>query len=153
MYAWVVRKMIRRSIDRLNAGDIGPLVAGFADDATLVFPGRSSWAGEYRGKQEIAEFLDRFVSVGLRGVPEEIVVKGPPWNTTVCVRFRDEAMAPDGSIIYANRALLFAKAAWGRIVFQEDYLDTEKVAEFDRHLQLNEVAHVTEGRSSVMTLG
>jgi ketosteroid isomerase-like protein len=134
MYAWLVRKMIRRSIDRMNAGDIKPLVTSFADDAKLVFPGRSSWSGEYRGRQQIEAFLDRFVAVGLQAAADEIVVKGPPWNTTICVRFRDEAHAPDGTVVYSNRAVLFLKAAWGKIVSQEDYIDTEKVSRFDEYL-------------------
>jgi ketosteroid isomerase-like protein len=138
MYAWLVRKMIRRSIDRMNAGDIKPLVASFADDAKLIFPGGSSWAGEYRGREQIEAFLARFVRVGLQGAADEVIVKGPPWNTTICVRFRDEAHAPDGAVVYSNRAVLFLKAVWGKIVSQEDYIDTEKVSAFDEYL----AAHV-----------
>jgi ketosteroid isomerase-like protein len=134
MYAWLVRKMIRRSIDRMNGGDIKPLVTSFAHDARLVFPGRSSWAGDYRGRDQIEAFLDRFVRVGLQAAADEIVVKGPPWNTTICVRFRDEAHAPDGTVVYSNRAVLFMKTAWGKIVSQEDYIDTEKVSAFDEYL-------------------
>jgi ketosteroid isomerase-like protein len=144
MYAWFVRKMIRLSIDRMNAGDIKPLVTAFADDATLVFPGRSSWAGEHRGREQIEAFLDRFVRVGLKAAADEIVVKGPPWNTTICIRFRDEARAQDGTVEYANRAVLFLKAAWGKIVSQEDYIDTEKVSAFDEYLAADGVAGVAQ---------
>ena len=52
---------MRRGVRRLNAGDIGPMLSSFADDATLVFPGDHSWGGEYRGKAEIKKFLERFV--------------------------------------------------------------------------------------------
>jgi ketosteroid isomerase-like protein len=144
MYAWLVRKMIRRSIDRMNAGDIQPLVSSFADDARLVFPGRNSWAGEHRGRAEIEAFIGRFVRVGLQGAADEIVVKGPPWNTTICVRFRDEAHASDGTLVYSNRVVLFMKAAWGKIVSQEDYLDTEKVAKFDEYLAKLEEPGITK---------
>ena len=45
MYKTAVRKMIRRNVRSLAQGNPGPLLAGYADDAVLVFPGRSSWGG------------------------------------------------------------------------------------------------------------
>src|SRR5919204_593573 len=38
MYAWIVRRMIRRNIRRVNGGDIGPALAAYARDAELVYP-------------------------------------------------------------------------------------------------------------------
>jgi ketosteroid isomerase-like protein len=130
--------MIRRNVRRANAGDVDALLRAYARDAVLVYPGRHSWAGEYRGRAEIERFLRRFVKVGIRGEAHEIVVDGPPWNTIACVRFTDEARAPDGSVVYANRAVLFGRIVWGKIVYQEDYVDTQKVADFDRYLALHE---------------
>ena len=57
------------------------------------------------------------------------------------MRFTDEATAPDGTVVYTNRAVLFGKIAWGKIAYQEDYVDTQKVAEFDEYL----AAHETPG--------
>jgi hypothetical protein len=37
MYKWAVRRMIRRNVQALGRGDPGPLLAGYADDAALVF--------------------------------------------------------------------------------------------------------------------
>ena len=140
MYAWLVRFMIRRAVRRVNAGDIRPMLGSYADDATLVFPGDHSWGGEYRGKAEIERFLRRFVRVGLQLEPQEIVVGGAPWNTTVCLHFTDKASDADGAVVYANRGVIFAKSAWGKIVFQELYEDTQKVAEFDQYLASHEPA-------------
>jgi ketosteroid isomerase-like protein len=134
VYASLVRMLIRRNVRRANAGDVEPLLRAYAPDATLVYPGRHSWAGEYRGSAEIERFLRRFAAVGLRGEAHEILVNGPPWNTKVCVRFTDEARASDGRVVYANRAILFGRIVWGRIVYQEDFLDTQKVAAFDDYL-------------------
>jgi ketosteroid isomerase-like protein len=134
MYRWIVQSMIRRAVRRLNAGDIMPLLNSFADDATLVFPGSTSWSAEYRGKREIEGFLRRFVSARLQLEPQEIVVKGPPWDTRAYMRFTDQATAADGTVLYANRGVIVARSAWGKVSFQEDYLDTQKVAEFDRLL-------------------
>ena len=90
MYKSAVRTMIRRNVRSLARGNPGPLLAGYADDAVLVFPGRSSWGGEHRGKAAIAEFLRRFIDAGLVGEVQEILVNGPPWRTSVscCSRTR-----------------------------------------------------------------
>jgi len=41
-YGWIVAALIRRAVRRVNAGDIGPMLGSFAEDATLVFPGDHS---------------------------------------------------------------------------------------------------------------
>jgi ketosteroid isomerase-like protein len=82
--------------------------------------------------------------VGLRGEIGEILVSGPPWATRVCVRFDDHATAPDGTRVYENRAIVFLEIAWGKVVYERVYEDTEKVAELDRYLEANEPA-VTVG--------
>jgi ketosteroid isomerase-like protein len=126
--------MIRRNVRALRGGDSGPLLAGYAEDAVLVFPGPSSWGGEYRGRQAIREFLDRFVADGIVGEAHDIVVNGPPWRTTICVLFTAQAADPDGRLVYDNRAVLFVRARWGKIVYQEDFEDTHKSEAFERYL-------------------
>jgi ketosteroid isomerase-like protein len=134
VYKTAVRWMIRRNVRALAGGDPGPLLAGYADDAVLVFPGESSWGGEHRGKVAIEAFLRRFLEVGLVGRVHEILVNGPPWNTRVAVLFSDRAHDEHGNVVYENRAVLFARARWGKITYQEDFEDTHKVEAFDRFL-------------------
>ncbi|MGD0639085.1 MAG: nuclear transport factor 2 family protein [Nitrososphaerales archaeon] len=135
MYKSAVRWMIRRNARALAQGDVAPLLSGYADDAVLVFPGQSSWGGEHRGKAAIEAFLRRFVDVGLKGEVHDILVNGPPWRTTVCVLFTDRATDDTGTVIYENRAVLFGRAVWGKIVFQEDFEDTCKADQFDVYLE------------------
>ncbi len=134
MYKWAVRRLIRRNVRALWRGDLVPLLSGYAHDATLVFPGSSSWAGEYRGKTEIGSFLSRFIEAGLVGDAREILVNGPPWMTKVCVLFEDRATDGVGHIVYSNRVILFCRVVWGRVVYQEDFLDTQRVEAFDEYL-------------------
>jgi ketosteroid isomerase-like protein len=134
MYKAAVRRLIRRNVRALGRGDIGPLLAGYAHDAVLVFPGTSTWAGEHRGKTAIEAFLRRFVDAGLVGDVEDVLVNGPPWRTRVCVLFSDRATADDGEVVYENRAVLFGRIRWGKLVYQEDFEDTHKVAAFDEYL-------------------
>jgi hypothetical protein len=51
------------------------------------------------------------------------------------MRFTNEARDPDsGVVVYSNRGVIFARAAWGKITYQEDYEDTQRVVEFDEYL-------------------
>jgi len=134
MYKALIRSRIRRSVQALRDGDPGPLLAGFADDAVLVFPGTSTWAGEYRGKRSIEGFLRRFLDAGLVGETHDIVVNGPPWRTTVCVLFVDRAADADGEVVYENRVMFLVRAVWGKVVYREDFLDTQRVTTFDAYL-------------------
>ncbi len=135
MYKALVRWMIRRNVAALARGDTGPLLDGYADDAVLVFPGASSWGGEYRGREAIGRFLQRFVDDGVHGTAHDILVNGPPWRTRIAVLFTATAHGKQGEPVYDNRAVLLARARWGRITDQEDFEDTHKIEAFDRYLQ------------------
>ncbi len=134
MYKWAVRGLIRRNVRSLQQGDPAPLLAGYARDASLVFPGSSSWGGEYRGTGEIGSFLSRFVEAGLVGEVRDILVNGPPWKTKVAVLFEDQATDDAGDVVYANRVILYCRVVWGKVVYQEDFLDTQRVEAFDEYL-------------------
>src|SRR5215218_5067376 len=82
LYAWAVRSMLHRNLARLWASDPEPLLASYADDIHFVFPGRSSWAADLRGKDEVERWLRRFVRVGLRFEVHEILVADPLWPTS-----------------------------------------------------------------------
>jgi ketosteroid isomerase-like protein len=130
--------MIRRNLAALRRGDPGPVLAGYADDAVLVFPGNSSWGGEHRGKPAIEAFLRKFLAAGIVGDAQDIVVNGPPWRTTVCVLFVDHAEDGTGNVVYENRAILFGRVVWGKIVYHEDFEDTHKAEAFDAYLARRE---------------
>jgi ketosteroid isomerase-like protein len=139
-YAAAYRRLLRSTAERLMSGDVDAFLRFYADDATLTFPGENSWGPVYRGKDEIRGFLERFLRVGLRGELLDIAVSGPPWDTTVFVRFDDRASAPDGTVVYENRAVILLKGRWGKVVSEEVFEDTERVAAFDRWLEANEPA-------------
>src|SRR4051812_30909923 len=128
------RAMLRRNVRALRAGEVEPLLAFYAPEARMRFPGDHSWGREYRGRLEIEAFLRRFVAARLTGEIEDVLVQGPPWRTTIAVQFNDESRDPDGTLAYTNRAIIFARLRWGRIVDEEVYEDTQKVAAFDQHL-------------------
>lgn len=128
---------LRRDVDALNAGDYGPVLSNFAQDAVLCFnDGAHRWAGEHRGRAAVERFFEDFVAAGIRGQITELVVGGPPWRMTLMARFDDHAHAPDGRQIYRNRTALVAHTRWGRIVRQEDfYEDTARIEALEASLR------------------
>jgi ketosteroid isomerase-like protein len=127
---------LRRDVRALNAGDPGPLLAGYAADAVLQFnDGPHRWAGTHAGKPAIERFLRDFVAAGLTGEIVGLWVAGPPWALSMAVRFDDRSVGEDGEELYANRTVLVVRTRWGRIVRQEDfYEDTGRIVELERKL-------------------
>ena len=147
MYKASVRWMIRRNIARLNAGDYGPALAMYTDDATLTFPGDNTWATMFRrhergrdaipthrGRVEIEAFLRRYTEHGIQMVVDDILVNGPPWRARAAVRCHDWIPADDGGDAYDNRAVMWVRTRWGRIVEHEDYEDTQRTTAYDDRL-------------------
>lgn len=145
MYKFAVRWMIKRNIEQVNSGDFSSAMARFANQATLSFPGDNTWSNmirpthvgreafvTHRGKDELKRFLQRYVDEKIHMVVDDILVNGPPWNTRVAVRVHSWVTGADGTDIYTNRAVLFVNTKWGKIIAQEDYEDTERVAAYDR---------------------
>jgi len=127
---------LRRDVAALNDGDYRPLLAGYTDDAVLVFPdGDNRWAGEHRGKAAIERFLKNFTAAGIRGELLDVLVAGPPWAMTVMVRFDDRATGPDGEELYRNRVAMALRTRWGKVVRHDDFFeDTSRIDAFERRL-------------------
>jgi len=138
-YTGAVRALLRRNAAALMAGDPKPLLRMYAPDATMVFPGTHSWGRTYRGRDEIEAFLRRFHAAGLRGELGAIFVEGPPWATRIAMEFDDRAHDAAGTEVYENRALIVLRTRWGRVVHEELFEDTQKVAAFDEHLGITSV--------------
>jgi len=150
LFAAALLFKLRRDVRALNAGDYRPLLAGYAEDAVLVFnEGTHRWAGEHRGKPAIERFFQDFVAAGIEGEVLELFFGGPPWRMTLAIRFDDEAHAPDGEQIYRNRTFLLARARWGKIVWQQDfYEDTERIGALDERLRELGLAPVSVGSAA-----
>lgn len=134
MLSWVAKKILSRNMARLRAGDYRPLLRLDAKDVRFRFPGDSSWATELEGKQDLEQWLKRFVRVGIQIFPDEVVAKGPPWNTTICVRGTDHLKSPEGETVYENRYVIWGRMSWGLLKEYEVYEDTQKAAALDEYL-------------------
>jgi ketosteroid isomerase-like protein len=140
MYSWLVGRIVRALIARLNKGDIRPILAGFAPDAHFVFPGRSSFAADHRGKREIEAWFTRFAAFGPKFTIHDVTVAGPPWNARTSIRFTDR-MSVAGAGDYENEGMIYQRSRWGRIKEDRVYLDTQRIAELDARLQTAPGSH------------
>jgi ketosteroid isomerase-like protein len=136
LHVLLVRALLRRNVAALMAGDPGPLLKMYANDAVLEFPGEHSWGPVYRGRAEIEGFLRRFLDAGLRGEIKDMFIAGPPWATRIAVLFDDWAhdAADPQHKVYENRSVIVLTTRFGRVTHERVYEDTQKVATFDEHL-------------------
>jgi hypothetical protein len=136
----LVAALLRRNMERIRAGDYRPTLRMDAKDVHFRFPGDSSWSGEIHGKDELERWLQRFVKVGLQIYADEVVVKGWPWNMTLCVRGTDHLDAPTGERVYENRYVIWGRVEWGLLKEYEVYEDTQKSKALDAYLAQHEPA-------------
>ena len=134
MRSWIAKQVLSRTMARIRAGDTGPTLRMDADDVRFRFPGDSSWATELEGKHELEQWLQRFVDTGIQIYPDEVVVKGFPWNMTLCVRGTDYLDSPEGERVYENRYVIWGRMSWGLLREYEVYEDTERAAALDQYL-------------------
>jgi ketosteroid isomerase-like protein len=139
MYAWVVRKIFEGLIARLNRGDLALIERTLAPDVALVFAGRSSFAGEHRGKPAVMAWFRRFVALRPHYAIHDVTVAGPPWSMRIGVLFSDRIPLPGGGH-YSNVGMEYVRVCGGRLEEIRVHLDTEKVAELDERLESAAVA-------------
>jgi ketosteroid isomerase-like protein len=129
----LVRALVRSSFSSIERGEIDGAMAPFAEDFRFTFPGRHSFAAQGMGKPEFRHWLNRLASLHPKFQVGEVFVQGPPWDQRIVFRLSDEIRAPDG-FLYRNELVEYARARWGRIKSLDVFLDTQAVAELDRHV-------------------
>jgi ketosteroid isomerase-like protein len=136
--SWLGEKLVKHNMKRLNAGDPEPTLRMEDEAVTLHFPGDSTWSGVWQGKREVRPWLERFARVRLQIFADEVIVKGWPWNQTICVRGHDCLNDPSGERIYENRYVIWGRMAWGKMQEYEVYEDTQKAKALDDWLAVHE---------------
>jgi len=139
MYAWIVRKIFAGLIARLSRGDLALIERTLAPDVALVFAGRSSFAGEHRGKPAVMAWFRRFVALHPHYDIHDVTVAGPPWSMRIGVLFSDRIPLPGGGH-YSNAGMEYVRVRGGRLEEIRVHLDTEKVTELDERLESAGVA-------------
>ena len=131
MQSWLGKRLMAYTMRELNAGNPKPTLRMEARDVELTFPGESTWSGVFRGRKELEAWLGRFCQAGLQISADEVIVKGFPWRTTICVRGTDHLDAPGGERVYENRYVIWGRLRWGRLERYEVYEDTARARALD----------------------
>lgn len=134
MLSWLAKKMIAHNMARARVGDLRPTLRMDAADVKFRFPGENSWATELEGKEKLEVWLQRFADVGIQIYPDEVVLRGFPWNQTICIRGHDFLDSPEGERVYENRYVIWGRIAWGLLRDYEVYEDTQKTVALDDYL-------------------
>ncbi len=140
MLSWLGKRFVDYQLARLSAGDPRLILWMDAPDVRMTFPGDSTFAVDLRGRAEHERWLRRFMALGIQICADEVVVKGFPWDTTLCVRGSDHLRSPDGELVYENRYVIWGHMKWGRLKRYEVYEDTQKAAKFDEWVATNKPA-------------
>lgn len=135
MFSWLAGKMVARNMKALREGDIGPTAAMYAEDVKFRFPGKNSWAPGAGNKQELEEWLRRFIRLGLKIYPDEVVLAGWPWKQTIAVRGHVHLDDPRDGRVYENTYVIWGHMRWGKMREYEVLEDTERSAALDDWLE------------------
>jgi ketosteroid isomerase-like protein len=127
MYRWIVARIARRAILAGVNGKPELATRMMADDVIFEFPGTSSFGASLRGKDALLAWMRRFAALKPAYVIRDVVATGPPWNTRLAVRLSDR-IGDD----YANEGVQYLRMRWGKVISDEVFVDTEKVADLER---------------------
>jgi len=124
--ALIAKSKVTSSYDLLNNRDIKTFLANWRDDATWIYPGDISASGEYKGKQAIEEwfqkFLDQFPTINF--TPKNVCVKNIldfVGTNVVSVEFVENNINKDGKKIQF-RGVTVITLKFGKATHARDYV-------------------------------
>ena len=130
MYARLIERHTRRVYAHFNAQNAEAAIERFAEDAHLIFRGKSTLAADLHGKREIATWLRNLMRLDLRWEVHDVVVQGPPWNTRLVTRYTARVGQCSGGVELAYEGVQYARLRWGRVRLDDILPDTEAVAAY-----------------------
>jgi hypothetical protein len=137
MRRWLVRMLVTRGYRALGAGNAAPVIKLFRPGARFRFAGSHSWAIDTSDHTQIESWFERFAALKPQLAVLDVVVNGPPWNMSACVIFDDALPDHSGQVVYVNHGVQYVRLRWGKVMFDEVNLDTQKVAAYDASMGLS----------------
>ena len=124
--ALIAKSKVTSSYDFLNRRDIKSFLANWHDEATWIYPGNISAGGEFKGKQAIEEwfqkFLDQFPT--LKITPKNVCVKNIldfVGTNVVTVEWDEENINKDGNKVQFSGATVIT-LKFGKATHAIDYM-------------------------------
>ena len=130
--AIILKLALRGAMDDLNKRNKEKIIASFADDAVIIYPGKMSVSGVRKGKAAIKEFFDKYFDQ----FPEEHCVAKETYiknilalglSNTIAIRFQKRITNKAGQT-FENSGISVLTLRWGKVVEMQDfYFDVEKL--------------------------
>ena len=130
MYHAIVKRLARKSFQRVNEKDFAALLKDCVPNVYLRFGGQHALGGERHDREALRKWFDRLgrLGPGLTLTVHDVWVKGWPANTTIIVRWSATDTLPDGSP-YRNHGVHIIRMRWGKITEIDANEDSQGVAE------------------------
>jgi len=129
IYKSIVSKKVRASFLAVQNHDYDQVLAGIADsNLTHHFAGNNALGGTRHDKQALRRWFNRVGTVlpDLKFDVTDVLVKGPPWNTTVVARWVATTTLLNGDD-YVNPGCHVIGIKWGKAHSFDVYEDTQVV--------------------------
>lgn len=128
--AFILKFAMRNALNDLNNRRKDKIVASYADDAVMIYPGKMSVSGTRKGKAAVKEFFDKYFDQFIEEhcVVEETYIKNIfalGLTNTVAVKFRTKRTNKAG-MVFENTGVSVIKIKGGKVVqLQDFYFDVE----------------------------
>jgi ketosteroid isomerase-like protein len=132
--AIILKVALRGAMDDLNKRRKDKIIASYADDAVITYPGKMSVSGTRKGKAAVQEFFDRYFDQ----FPEEQCIARESYiknilalgmSNTIAMHFEKRVTNKQGRV-YDNSGITVLKIRGGKVVQMQDfYFDVEKLQE------------------------
>jgi ketosteroid isomerase-like protein len=128
--ALILKLALRGAMNDLNQRRKDKIVASYADDALIKYPGRMSVSGIRKGKAAVQEFFDRYFDqfpkencVLKESYIKNILALGP--SNTIAIRW-EKTITNKAGQVFENSGVTVMKVRWGKVVeMLEFYYDVE----------------------------
>jgi ketosteroid isomerase-like protein len=149
MYATIVAGNVRSAWKHINARDIKYVLQQFASKFRYEFFGNHALSGIRHRQDSMQKFFERIFVVFPDSQFEilNVLVQGPPWNTTVVAHVRVRATLENAQL-YENQIFQRIRIQWGRIVEILTLEDTQKLVQA---LQVQLEAGILEAGAAPIT--
>ncbi|MDO5652681.1 MAG: nuclear transport factor 2 family protein [Brachymonas sp.] len=125
MYHAIVRQRLANAFAGLSQGRVEAITNELAPHAVHTFIGHHALSGVRRQPALIRQWYERLLRLmpGITFQLDEIVAKGPPWNTLAVVHWQETNFGTDG-VQTTTDGVNVIKLRWGKVVSVRIYTDT-----------------------------
>jgi ketosteroid isomerase-like protein len=133
VYKSIIKGRVRAILAAANKGDSSVMINALHPRFEYRFVGETPLGGTRTTRSAMQAWWKRLYTLfpGLQFEPQEIVVEGPPWNTSVMTYIKFKAKTPDlqGHLQdYENEFMQLLTIKWGKITRVLTLEDTQRFA-------------------------